>query len=90
MSTPIRRGSTAADNADPDKRPDIETDAMKTVVTSAIELGACSEEAEPMIVERSASALSAEEADLLAPPPLAPHTPWIVPLSVRPDDDNGG
>jgi hypothetical protein len=42
-----------------------------------------------MIVERSASALTAEEFDLLAPPPLAPHAPWVVPLSVRPDDDNG-
>jgi hypothetical protein len=54
---------------------------MKTVA-SAIELGACSEEAEPMIVERSASALTAEELDLLTPPPLAPHTPWVVPLTV--------
>jgi hypothetical protein len=61
---------------------------MRTVVTSAIELGACFEEAEPMIVEQSASALTAEELDLLAPPPLAPHTPWVVPLSVRPNDDN--
>jgi hypothetical protein len=71
-------------------RPDIETDAMKTVVASAIELGAWFEEAESMVVERSASALTAEELDLLAPPPPAPHMPWVVPLSVRPDDETAG
>ena len=32
------------------------------------------------------SGLTADEADLLAPPPLAAYEPWIVPLTVRPND----
>jgi hypothetical protein len=32
------------------------------------------------------SGLTADEADLLAPPPLAAYKPWIVPLTARPND----
>ena len=31
--------------------------------------------------------LTANEADLLAPPPFAAYKPWVVPLIVRPNDD---
>ena len=30
--------------------------------------------------------LTADEADLLEPPPLATYEPWVVPLTVRPND----
>ena len=30
--------------------------------------------------------LTADEADLLEPPPLAAYEPWVVPLTVRPND----
>jgi hypothetical protein len=30
--------------------------------------------------------LTAEEADLLAPPPLKAYEPWVVPLTVLPND----
>ena len=30
--------------------------------------------------------LTADEADLLEPPPLAAYKPWVVPLTVRPND----
>ena len=30
--------------------------------------------------------LTADEVDLLEPPPLAAYKPWVVPLAVRPDD----
>jgi hypothetical protein len=36
-------------------------------------------------VALSASRLTAEDADLLAPPLLADHAPWVVPLIVRPN-----
>jgi hypothetical protein len=29
--------------------------------------------------------LTADEADLLAPPPLAVYEPWVIPLTVRPN-----
>ena len=31
--------------------------------------------------------LTAEEADLLAPPVLADYAPWVVPLTVRPNGE---
>jgi hypothetical protein len=31
--------------------------------------------------------LTAEEADLLAPPPIMAYEPWVVPLTVRANDD---
>ena len=30
--------------------------------------------------------LTAEEADLLAPPPLKAYEPWVLPLTVLPND----
>jgi hypothetical protein len=39
-------------------------------------------------VERSASRLTAEEADLLAPPLLAHYAPWVVPQTVRPNGED--
>jgi hypothetical protein len=39
-------------------------------------------------VEASASELTAEEADLLAPPLLADYAPWVVPLTVRPNRED--
>jgi hypothetical protein len=39
-------------------------------------------------VEASASGLTAEEADLLAPTVLADYAPWVVPLTVRPDSED--
>jgi hypothetical protein len=30
--------------------------------------------------------LTADEADLLKPPPRAAYEPWVVPLTVRPND----
>jgi hypothetical protein len=30
--------------------------------------------------------LTADEADLLEPPPLKVYEPWVVPLTVRPND----
>jgi hypothetical protein len=39
-------------------------------------------------VEASASGLTAEEADLLAPPLLADYAPWVVPLTVRPNGED--
>ena len=32
------------------------------------------------------SGLTADEADLIEPPPLAAYKPWIVPLTARPND----
>jgi hypothetical protein len=37
--------------------------------------------------EPSNPGLTADEADLLAPPPFAAHEPWVVPLTVRADHD---
>jgi hypothetical protein len=34
----------------------------------------------------SVLSLTADEADLLEPPPLAAHQPWVVPLTIRPND----
>jgi hypothetical protein len=39
-------------------------------------------------VEASALGLTAEEADLLAPPLLADYAPWVVPLTVRPNGED--
>ena len=39
-------------------------------------------------VEASASGLTAEEADLLAPTVLADYAPWVVPLTVRPNSED--
>jgi hypothetical protein len=39
-------------------------------------------------VERSTSELTAEEADLLAPPLPADYAPWVVPLTVRPNGED--
>jgi len=33
----------------------------------------------------SVSGLTADEADLLEPPPLRAYEPWLVPLAVRPN-----
>ena len=38
--------------------------------------------------ERSASRLTAEEADLLAPLVLADYAPWVVPPTVRPNGED--
>jgi hypothetical protein len=38
------------------------------------------------IAEHSVSGLTADEADLLEPPPLAAFEPWVVPLTIRPND----
>jgi hypothetical protein len=38
------------------------------------------------IAEHSLLGLTADEADLLQPPPLAAYKPWVVPLTVRPND----
>ena len=37
-------------------------------------------------VRRSVLRLTADEEDLLQPPPLAAYEPWIVALTVRPND----
>jgi hypothetical protein len=42
----------------------------------------------PKSVEASAFRLTAEEADLLAPPVLADYAPWVVPLTVRPNGED--
>ena len=39
-------------------------------------------------VEASASGLTAEEADLLAPTVLGDYAPWVVPLTVRPNSED--
>jgi hypothetical protein len=39
-------------------------------------------------VEASASRLTAERADLLAPALLANYAPWVVPLTVRPNGED--
>jgi hypothetical protein len=38
------------------------------------------------IAEHSLLGPTADEADLLEPPPLAAYKPWVVPLTVRPND----
>jgi hypothetical protein len=38
------------------------------------------------IAEHSVSGLTADEADLLEPPPLAAFEPWVVPLTIRSND----
>jgi hypothetical protein len=49
----------------------------------AREPAACSEEAGSTSVGPNAAALTDEEADLLAPPTLVAHAPWLLPLIVR-------
>jgi hypothetical protein len=38
------------------------------------------------IAEHSLLGLTADEADLLEPLPLAAYKPWVAPLTVRPND----
>jgi hypothetical protein len=66
-------------------------DSMQPFVAaqaSAVELAPRGKGAGSASGKRGASGLTADEADLLAVPPLGVHAPWVVPLTVRPDDDN--
>ena len=38
------------------------------------------------IAEHSVLGLTADEADLLEPLPLAAYKPWVVPLTIRPNE----
>jgi hypothetical protein len=42
----------------------------------------------PKRLEANAPGLTAEEADLLAPPLPAHYAPWVVPLTVRPNGED--
>jgi hypothetical protein len=58
----------------------ISTRSWTTKLVESFQTNSCE------IAEHSLLGLTADEADLLERPPLAAYKPWVVPLTVRPND----
>ena len=58
----------------------ISTRSLATKLVESFQNDSCE------IAEHSLLGLTADEADLLEPLPLAAYKPWVVPLTVRPND----